>query len=340
MSEKQDGVELTLGKELLLDLRTAEAGATIARALHNMYVMCAHEGIHDDFIRARIEILMDRAFGAPFVVTGEPGMEGHKESFLEFIMRTTHSTALQPVEDPQVIDDTCDDCDERHDPAEPCATEAEPKASAPELEPSKTAAEGTPHYVTGPWSEDEEGTALEMDARGASLGEIACALNRDPKSMNLKMRHLRKRAAAEAEDDQEESLAAAQPDPEAVGPKLDDADKRDPIVEVSKTRKGFSFRAATSAPMKVHHEHDRLNKLGYRDGWDPERDVVLARTLVAGDGLSAAAIRLAQDAGTPTREEMIARWDELCPKKTIAAQALLLPVLEARSEAFASAQSA
>lgn len=343
MKDEPAGGGMTLLQEVYLDMRAAEAAERIARTIHTMVQLCQNEGVSEAAIRARVEELMGRR--VEHRIEHAPGFPfPPKPDDMFALLRQVDKRMPAKTPDPQPVIvgvDLASGPDETVElevvPEPETALEPEPEPD-PKPEPAAT-------YKTGPWSEDEEATALELDARGASLGEIAQELGRNPRSMNVKMIHLRKRI--EADDPPEED--PRDPEPEsAVVDQIEAALEEGATTPAGENptppstarpvgRAGFTFKAPVSSAMKVHHAHERLNSLGYRDGWTPVRDAILARTLAAGDGVVAASIRLALGHGLPTKEDMVARWSELCPEKTIAAQAVLIPALEARSKAWIEA---
>ncbi|MBR9765462.1 MAG: hypothetical protein GYB53_18560 [Rhodobacteraceae bacterium] len=182
-------------------------------------------------------------------------------------------------------------------------------------------ADPAPELHTGPWTEDEEAEALELDARGASLKEIAAALNRPAASLNLKMRHLRRKVEEEIEDDDTAPDAGQGDRQEACGHAPEGTEA--PAEAVADFTPAALPKDAPVA-MKLVQAH--LNAAGYQAPWTPELDYQLIAGLTGGRKLPA----VAGDLGL-SLEDCRQRFALLCPEPGFEAQSRLLKVLQHRA---------
>lgn len=166
---------------------------------------------------------------------------------------------------------------------------------------------GAPEYVTGPFSDDELMTLIDMSAEGKSTDEIATHLGRTRQSVGTRLHHARAKVAAR------KAKRAAKPAPEHTPP------------PEGETPTPNDMLSADERAIEAH-----LNALGHAGPWDAEKDLALARSLARGDGLS----RASEAIEGASRDDCATRWAALNTDKTsIDHQARLLRVLKLRATA-------
>ena len=122
--------------------------------------------------------------------------------------------------------------------SEPVAIEdcADPVEDAP------APASRTKELVTGRYSDEEEDRLRQMLAQGIGPSEIAAALNRDPKSVQMKCYHLRK--LTEAVKDGGVAVQQAEPEPE---PPAEDAPAKPKGLPMIRKASKSGYPAASQA---------------------------------------------------------------------------------------------
>lgn len=180
------------------------------------------------------------------------------------------------------------------------------------LKPSK--------LVTGPYSDEEIATTLEMIDNGASNREIAEALNRHPGGVNVTVARLKKeRAEEQAQDDAPGAApeATPQPSPEAITSTGPDEAPFDP--------QSIPAGAPKFDPSMPYAEREcllMLEAVGFPGRWTPALTLTLVEALSRGDGLSNAARACEVD-----KDVARLRWHNICPEPSWEAQQVLLKVL-------------
>lgn len=180
------------------------------------------------------------------------------------------------------------------------------------LKPSK--------LVTGPYSDEEIATTLEMIDNGASNREIAEALNRHPGGVNVTVARLKKeRAEEQAQDDAPAAApeAAPQSSPEASTSTARDEAPADP--------QPIPAGAPKFDPSMPYAEREcllMLEAVGFPGRWTPALTLTLVEALSHGDGLSNAARACEVD-----KDVARLRWHNICPEPSWEAQQVLLKVL-------------
>ncbi|MGR3822683.1 MAG: hypothetical protein ACU0A5_08905 [Salipiger marinus] len=174
---------------------------------------------------------------------------------------------------------------------------------------------------TGDWTEDEEQTALLMDREGASVGQIATALNRRGAAVGIKLKGLRRAAASPVPDEPAEQI----PEPAA------DAAPQSKTAAAASVGSSVSFCGTLELDLQNLNSNERvferrLRELGYPKPWSPEMDHELAVSLIQGNRLDWTASKLKV---SPDLARL--RWHALLPEPGWDNQRALLAVLKARA---------
>lgn len=186
-----------------------------------------------------------------------------------------------------------------------------PAAPAPAPAPARKATPSLPTAKAKPLSDAERDLALAALARGETAAEIAYALKRSKMGFHFTLAALERGAARE----DEATPAVPEPAPAA---------KPAPVrVPSAPTPPPDGRSPAERAVLARLEEADRAVPMA---DWGVECDLHLVTLLAAGEGVAAVV-----DALEIPRDRAIARWNALCPEKSIEAQALLLKVLRAQA---------
>jgi len=188
------------------------------------------------------------------------------------------------------------------------------------------------------WSDKEIATAKRLLREGAGPKEISRAVGRSYQATSFKLRSLRKEVAEEDAGGAE--ARPAEPGPQVPPAGVSPATPKAPEAAAS-GRQGAPVLAATDAPMSDRQVETvqpaggllarrmierRLDKLGYAAGWDPDLDLEMVELLLGGTKAQDVAIILEM-----TRDQVVKRFQDLCPDPTIDKQEKLLGVLRARA---------
>ncbi|MGS4945555.1 helix-turn-helix domain-containing protein [Meridianimarinicoccus sp. RP-17] len=192
--------------------------------------------------------------------------------------------------------------------------------------PEKPRSEPEPLHK-GPLSSDERALVRDMLEKGATGKDIAARLNRDPRQLGGVIGAMRKQPRKRVLTPPAPKAAASpapRPDPEPPR----SAPAAAPVAEPPRAaapRSDAGPDNTTSA--RLRDLRQRLDALDGVDGWNAQRDVALIGSLFMGEGLDAATVA----SGAASRADARARFDALCPDKTIAAQQDLFRELKRRA---------
>lgn len=170
--------------------------------------------------------------------------------------------------------------------AEETLRQAEMAANPPCIKEEPAPQDEDKPHRTGPFSDAENTTIIEMAAEGKSAQEIAAHLNRLARHVANKIQNYLAeeiedhRAGLEVEREQREADATLtdRPTPERAAPASGEYVNRFDLHGLSQTI------------------DRRLTKLGYAGKWTAQRDFQLAGILVRGEGLSRASAALSSTA--------------------------------------------
>jgi hypothetical protein len=182
-------------------------------------------------------------------------------------------------------------------------------------------------YVKGPLTDDERAIVQDMLDKGATGKEIGIRLNRDPRQLGGVIGAMRK---------QPRKRVLTPPAPKAAASPAPRPDQEPPRSAPAAAPAAEPPRAAAPRPdagpdnttsARLRDLQQRLDALDGVDGWNAQRDVALIGSLFMGEGLDAATVA----SGAASRADARARFDALCPEKTIAAQQDLFRELKRRA---------
>lgn len=207
------------------------------------------------------------------------------------------------------------------------ARRPEPPQSQPATETPKAG------VVTGPFTEAENATILEMFTAGATKSEIAAALNRKSAALALQIPRVVKAAKAKRPQRDQKPVAVPRRTPPKPAPEPVPAPKPDPVATATPPSRpddlpplGAFASAEARARRAAQERLDWVCRTQWRDSsWTPARDLALVEALVNGEGLAGAAEALGIG-----KDDAKARWKALMPEVTLEAQAAMLAVLRER----------
>ena len=245
-------------------------------------------------IEARNQALRRAEVAAELV---EQGADGRPPTMAEVIARTKADVEADMVERERAAAKMAGDIRVLLD-GDVALPDPEPVPEVP-LDPCVAAP-----LKSGPWSDAEMQELKGLLAQGCEAWQIAASLHRSVQGVGAMIGRLN-RAGRPAE------VAPVAPEPE---PEPEPEPRPAPPPEAER----FDVRALRT----------RLDQLGFPLPWTPAKDLKLAETIAAGDGVGNAAALLRIQ-----RDKCLLRWNQLCPEKGIDQQTMLLDELRRRAGA-------